>query len=73
MEATMKSKGFAVGSTVAINADLTWCWGAAANVIAEVKDVRLLGRAYVYTLASIVEGATIATDVPADELHAVRC
>lgn len=67
------TKGFAVGTAVAINGDLTWLYGAAANVLAEVVDVRLAGGEYLYTLACLVSGKRLAEDVSADDLHPVRC
>lgn len=69
-----KTKCFTVGSTVAINRDLVWCWGAAANVIAEIVDCRLAGgREYVFKLMCVSTGEIIAEDVPAADLNRVMC
>jgi len=70
---TMTIKGFSVGSTVAISADLVWLYGAAANVIAEIVDVRLAGGAYLYKLVNVASREILAEGVPAGDLCPVWC
>jgi len=68
----VKASKFAVGSVVALNADLAWVYPSSVNVLFEVADARLANGSYTYTLRHI-SGHEGPRDVPADDLHAVRC
>lgn len=65
---SMKTTRFAVGTTVALNADLADMFPSMHNIIFEIVDSRMLPGGVVYTLRNpnrTVEG------VPGDDLHEV--
>lgn len=74
MKTTRAAKGYVTGTVVAINVDLSDVYPHLTNLLWEVRDMRLVGGEYLYTLgllssADSVQG--IIRDIPSDDIHFV--
>lgn len=70
-KANTATKGFAVGTIVAINEQYAWFYPTAMNILWEITDASLLNGRYVYTLWQVGGGHKYMSGISPSDFHKV--